>query len=98
MSDPINDGGPAFPVPEMHFGNDTKQSCANQGMTLRDWFAGQALVGLLGQETPELEGNNMEPAYRGSFLSKGGDDSFELAHDAYCFADAMIEARRGGNP
>ena len=37
----INDGGPAFPVP-----ND---ACNNQmpGMTLRDWFAGMALQGYL---------------------------------------------------
>ena len=31
----INDGGPAFPVDRSH------------GMTLRDWFAGQALAGLV---------------------------------------------------
>ena len=31
------DGGPAFPGP-IHPGHD--------GMTLRDWFAGQALVGI----------------------------------------------------
>jgi hypothetical protein len=34
----INDGGPAFP---RHGYN------SNDGMTLRDWFAGQALQGLL---------------------------------------------------
>lgn len=35
----INDGGPAFPTtkPLEHWGDP------NQGMTLRDWFAGQAL-------------------------------------------------------
>lgn len=35
MSTPINDGGPAFP-------DDHSQV----GMTLRDYFAGQALAGL----------------------------------------------------
>jgi hypothetical protein len=34
----INDGGPAFPRPMV---------AAAPGMTLRDWFAGQALAGLL---------------------------------------------------
>jgi hypothetical protein len=34
MSDKIKDGGQAFPSSEYH------------GMTLRDWFAGQALAGL----------------------------------------------------
>lgn len=36
----VDDGGPAFPV-----GNDIIQGGA--GMTLRDWFAGQALAGIL---------------------------------------------------
>ncbi len=37
MSD---DGGPAFP-------NNDQNGCAFAGMTLRDWFAGQALAGML---------------------------------------------------
>ena len=36
----INDGGPAFPR-HAYDGHD--------GMTLRDWFASQALVGLVGR-------------------------------------------------
>ncbi len=35
----VNDGGPAFPVSD-HY----------RGMTLRDWFAGQAFVGFSSQE------------------------------------------------
>ena len=35
MSTPINTGGPAFPV-----------MYCSEGMTLRDYFAGQALAGL----------------------------------------------------
>jgi hypothetical protein len=41
----INDGGPAFPVPDSHHANGQVQYGAN-GMPLRDWFAGQALQGL----------------------------------------------------
>jgi hypothetical protein len=41
----INDGGPAFPVPlnenERYVGPGSEL-----GMTLRDWFAGQALGGI----------------------------------------------------
>lgn len=37
----INDGGPAFPVA------DENQGWGSPGMSLRDWFAGQALAGLL---------------------------------------------------
>jgi hypothetical protein len=55
----IIDGGAAFPVyEESRFGEDNEfpgknptnynmsgMYCADSGMTLRDWFAGQALVG-----------------------------------------------------
>jgi hypothetical protein len=43
MKTPSNDGGMAFPTvfPEEHYGTGYR------GMTLRDYFAGQALVGLL---------------------------------------------------
>lgn len=39
MSEPINDGGPAFPV--------TEDAWENFGMSLRDYFAGQALAGAI---------------------------------------------------
>jgi hypothetical protein len=38
MSTPINDGGPAFPISEHGLQG-------YNGMSLRDWFAGQALAG-----------------------------------------------------
>ena len=37
----IKNGGPAFPVYD-----DTHMYPTSTGMTLRDWFAGQALAGL----------------------------------------------------
>jgi hypothetical protein len=43
MSD-VNDGGPAFPSVGEGFGNPSHSA---PGMTLRDWFAGQALAGLV---------------------------------------------------
>jgi hypothetical protein len=54
MSGTINDGGPAFP---RHGYN------SNDGMTLRDWFASQALAGLLAH-TGESERNRAVAAYR----------------------------------
>jgi hypothetical protein len=33
-----NDGGPAFPTPHL---------CTSYGMSLRDWFAGQAVAGMV---------------------------------------------------
>jgi hypothetical protein len=47
----INDGGPAFPVPDSHHANGQVQYGAN-GMTLRDWFAGQALAGMCAVPVP----------------------------------------------
>jgi hypothetical protein len=46
MSTPINDGGAAFPVPYVTL---------HTGMTLRDWFAGQAMTAIIGNLycTPE---------------------------------------------
>jgi hypothetical protein len=43
MKTPINDGGMAFPTlfPVEHYGTGYR------GMTLRDYFAGQALAGIL---------------------------------------------------
>jgi hypothetical protein len=60
MSDQINDGGQAFP---MSFGCDSENY---SGMSLRDWFAGQALVGLL--------------AYSGEMCGKGNWADLAFAH------------------
>jgi hypothetical protein len=45
-----SDGGPAFPCPDDYNQDGTPIYGPRnlQGMTLRDWFAGQALAGLLG--------------------------------------------------
>jgi hypothetical protein len=43
MSAPIYDGGPAFPFINEH----THPTTINHGMTLRDYFAGQALAAVL---------------------------------------------------
>lgn len=44
MSDTIDDGGPAFPV---------EIAVRDKGMTLREWFAGQAIIGIT--SCPESE-------------------------------------------
>lgn len=41
----INDGGPAFPIPGLHDDEDFN------GMTLRDYFAANAMQGLLSDST-----------------------------------------------
>ena len=51
MSD-VNDGGPAFPGGRAH------------SMTLRDWFAGQALAGMLANPHTWTEEDLEGAAYR----------------------------------
>ena len=50
-----NDGGAAFPmVGHEIYGNGGIAPISTCGMSLRDWFAGQALAGLIGT----MEANN----------------------------------------
>jgi len=72
-------GGQAFPLHETH------DYCASRGMTLRDYFAAQALTGAQIWDAVLNERNS-------NFASVGGVK--ELAVIAYAIADAMIEARQ----
>lgn len=86
MSDSINDGGPAFPRTKStgNLSNSTTEIVSVGGMSLRDWFAGQALAGLASNQSfllNILDGhthNNTEDA---------------LAFTAFRTADAMLAAR-----
>lgn len=69
-----NDGGPAFPAE----GGSDSGLHANPGMTVRDWFAGQAigaLIEVFDRFAPEVATHE------------------NMAQDAYKLADAMLEAR-----
>jgi DNA-directed RNA polymerase delta subunit len=80
MSTQINDGGLAFPL-NGHMGADGHFiELPTNGMTLRDWFAGQAIMSATMMENQSRK----EPTYKG------------IATRAYMLADAMIEAREGG--
>lgn len=49
MAKAPNDGGPAFPVPHLSQNQASGETTLHEhfgGMSLRDWFAGQALVGM----------------------------------------------------
>lgn len=74
-----NDGCPAVSVGELG-------GTGHPGMSLRDWFAGQALVGV-----------NASPALFEAVTSAcaGSGAHYErLARHAYMQADAMLEARK----
>lgn len=47
MNQPINDGGPAFPLQAHGDEEKSRYYLTQQGMTLRDYFAAAALQGLL---------------------------------------------------
>jgi hypothetical protein len=67
-----NTGGPAFPTPAHNLQND--------GMTLRDYFAAQALQGAISH---------------GLFNAAKAEQSYAeyLSSLAYVYADAMLKAR-----
>ncbi len=80
MSAIKSDGGPAFPSEGEGFGNRNHWT---PGMTLRDWFAGQALVGMLAYSHVNPQRGN----YHENCLVEG------VAEDAYRYADAMLAER-----
>ena len=74
------DGGPAFPLQALAAPN----SEIAWGMSLRDWFAGHALTGMM--------------AAFGQGAKNGGPARFHEANcdTAYDIADAMLRAREKG--
>lgn len=80
MGKQTNTGGPAFPFTERN--NDGTYYHGTPGMTLRDHFAGLALVALINKEDKEPDK-----------LGKKGVPI--LAKYAYEYADEMIKARGG---
>lgn len=54
MTENTDDGGPAFPVNDLS-GYSIGPGFPAHGMTLMDWFAGQALAGLLAHDGDEPE-------------------------------------------
>lgn len=79
---PLDDGGPAFPIPHdvsqnLSTGETTVHETMFPGMSLRDFFAAHAIVG-----------------YRDASLMTYEDD----ARSAYRLADAMLFIRKLANP
>lgn len=82
MDEQPKDGGPAFPARPREQMMGGTISAANEGMSLRDWFAGRALAG--------DAANNEE----GCFSHKTSDAQLlNQAQLYYRIADAMLAAR-----
>lgn len=75
-----DDGGPAFPAQPITHLDGGISITTHQGMSLRDYFAGLAMQGMLSAEDEE----------RGGLCVAG-----PTARRAYAFADAMLAARAG---
>ena len=78
------DGGPAFP--SAGTGREHGETARYRGMTLRDWFAGQALAGWLASYGPDT---------KHPFHSETLGDT---AREAYVMADAMLKVRADNAP
>lgn len=77
MTGERKDGGQAFPQPVTVGPNDDMYP-AYPGMTLRDWFAGQALAGITGHKETHGTVDEIGAA---------------IANAAYGIADAMLAER-----
>ena len=73
------DNPPAFPSVCL---NDPRHEASVPGMTLRDWFAGQALASLIAAATENLLGGN-----------PGETNGQTIARMAFDMADDMLAAR-----
>lgn len=88
MEPKINDGGSAFPIiPPLHergFGSANGYPYPENGMSLRDWFAGQAIGAVIrqcaGDQAVSLDSRTPEQYF---------------ADKAFGIADAMLKAREG---
>ena len=91
MNEKSDDGGSAFPQPlafDPANGNPVTADmyfAKVSGMTLRDWFAGQALTG-------ELAANGLGD--EGAVKLRSPENASLMAARAYHIADAMIAARK----
>jgi hypothetical protein len=83
MSATPHNGGPAFPSGKSESPGYENSLPYYEGMTLRDWFAGQALAQI---------GN--EYIGRGQVTTQAQEHSMTLAAHAYNIADAMLAARK----
>lgn len=83
MSNKYYNGGSAFPVPMVAPEGDF-MNVQSQGMTLRDWFAGQALCGLMAHHgVHDLSNDLPESAYTiaDEMLEKRCDDKQNMAKE-----------------
>jgi len=93
MSTPINDGGPAYPCHTNPLPG--KLANAPQGMTLRDYFAGHVIASMVERDLRRFQ-RDSDSIYEDLTVFDDCGAWLDAAMESYAIADAMIEARKGG--
>ena len=86
-------GGPAFPRPFSDNGGDTHErwESAQEGMSLRDYFAGQIIGGMM------ADGSSFATVMKLTKATTEQSHALTAAKVAYSIADAMLSARDGSS-
>lgn len=91
MSKEINTGGPAYPtIANVEYAQNWD---TEEGMTLRDYFAGQALAGIINSTQDFVFKTLMENGNHGELKIQLEKMIFDTPKDSYRIADAMIKER-----
>ena len=85
-----NDGGAAFPLINWKYPSGVEGQSLQEGMSLRDWFAGQALIGIL------ASGSVTRVAIRKVADKCKEAETKTTADVCYEYADAMLQQRGNG--
>ena len=90
-----NDGGPAFPRTgfRTEYGPEPFDAKPQDGMTLRDWLAGQAMPALMMNANAVFVAAAKADSPEALRLAKLAYSETAIAAGAYALADAMLEAR-----
>lgn len=87
MSKPIDDGGPAFPESSSGPYRNGEIIPGRSGMSLRDWLASQA-----SEDDIKTHRQHRQDTYGYTIFTESRERT------KYRYADAMIAARKGGDP
>jgi hypothetical protein len=90
MTDKINNGGPAFPVP-LNPGQSYQGHAPCDGMTLRDYFAAKAIQGMLAVPDDQRYGDRVDKSLSIEAWQRWCVTG--MVEHAFRVADAMLKAR-----
>ena len=84
-TDEFDNGGNAFAKPTAFSSNDLEVHCGSSGMSLLDYFAGQAMTVFL---------QELKFYGEGTYTPLGAMEGRDTARRAYLYATKMIEEKR----